>query len=128
MPKISALNSKSLLIRYTLCVVASSALCIILFSAAFSLIILKFDLSLSAVKYVSVVVAAISSVVISLISSSGFKNNFLLVCLISVIPFALFVFINMLVSETNSTICIIKLALIFLCATAVSLIKSAKKR
>lgn len=128
MPKISATNSKTLLIRYLISVIISSAGSILLLSAVSSFIFLKLDISLSLVKYISIAIVAISSVIIALVSMTGFKNNFLLVSAIAEVPLALYVFINMLVNETNSTICIIKLVVIFLCAVAVSLLKSARKR
>lgn len=128
MPKISATNSKGLFIGYFLRVLLSTIISIVLFSLISSLILLKLDLDLSVCKYLSVVIVLISSVIIAIVCTIGFKNNFLLLSVISEIPFALFILINMLVNSTNSIFCIIKLAVIFASALIISLIRSAKKR
>ncbi len=128
MPKISATSSKGLFITYFIKIVISSIASVMLFNSISSAIILKLDLDLSVAGYVSIAVCLLSSIIISITSISGFKNNFLLLSVISVVPFALFVFINFLVNKSNSIYFIIKLALIFAVAIIVALIKSSRKR
>lgn len=128
MPKISATSSKGLFITYFIKIVISSIASVMLFNSISSAIILKLDLDLSVAGYVSIAVCFLSSIIISIISISGFKNNFLLLSVISVVPFAVFVFINFLVNKSNSIYFIIKLALIFAVAIIVALIKSSRKR
>ena len=128
MPKISATSSKGLFITYFIKIVISSIASVMLFNSISSAIILKLDLDLSVAGYVSIAVCLLSSIIISIISISGFKNNFLLLSVISVVPFAIFVFINFLVNKSNSIYFIIKLALIFAVAIIVALIKSSRKR
>ena len=128
MPKISATSSKGLFLTYFIKIVISSIASVMLFNSISSAIILKLDLDLSVAGYVSIAVCLLSSIIISIISISGFKNNFLLLSVISVVPFALFVFINFLVNKSNSIYFIIKLALIFAVAIIVALIKSSSKR
>ena len=128
MPKISATSSKGLFLTYFIKIVISSIASVMLFNSISSAIILKLDLDLSVAGYVSIAVCLLSSIIISIISISGFKNNFLLLSVISVVPFALFVFINFLVNKSNSIYFIIKLALIFAVAIIVALIKKKKKR
>lgn len=128
MPKISATNSKGLFITYFIKIALSTVLSIAVINSAVSLIFLKMDIDLSSGKYVGIAAAVITSVIVSLISTTGFKNNFLLLSAISVIPLALFIFVNMLINHTDSTICIIKLVCVFASAIIVSFIKSAKKR
>lgn len=128
MPKISATNSKGLFITYFIKIALSTAVSVIAINSIASVVFLKFDINLSASKYVGIAVAIITSLIVSIISTTGFKNNFLLMSIISVIPFALFIFINMLANHTDSTIGIIKLLCVFVCAVAVSFVKSAKKR
>ena len=122
MPKISATSSKGLFLTYFIKIVISSI------ASISSAIILKLDLDLSVAGYVSIAVCLLSSIIISITSISGFKNNFLLLSVISVVPFAVFVFINFLVNKSNSIYFIIKLALIFAVAIIVALIKSSRKR
>ena len=128
MPKISATSSKGLFLTYFIKIVISSIASVMLFNSITSAIILKLDLDLSVAGYVSIAVCLLSSIIISIISISGFKNNFLLLSVISVVPFAIFVFINFLVNKSNSIYFIIKLALIFAVAIIVALIKSSRKR
>lgn len=128
MPKISATNSKGLFITYFIKIVLSTTLSVIVINSIASVLFLKLDISFSAAKYVGIAAAIITSIIVSLISTTGFKNNYLLLSIISVVPFALFIFINMLANQTDSTIGIIKLLCVFICAIAVSFVKSAKKR
>lgn len=124
MPKISATSSKGLFLTYFIKIVISSIASVMLFNSISSAIILKLDLDLSVAGYVSIAVCLLSSIIISIISISGFKNNFLLLSVISVVPFAIFVFINFLVNKSNSIYFIIKLALIF----AVAIIVRSEER
>lgn len=128
MPKISATNSKGLFLTYFIKIAISSIASVLLFNLVSSAIVLKLDLDLSAAGYISIAVCLLSSIIISFVSISGFKNNFLLLSVISVVPFAVFVFINFLVNKSNSIYFIIKLALIFLSAIIIALIKSSRKR
>lgn len=128
MPKISATSSKGLFLTYFIKIVISSIASVMLFNSISSAIILKLDLDLSVAGYVSIAVCLLSSIIISIISISGFKNNFLLLSVISVVPFAIFVFINFLINKSNSIYFIIKLALIFAVAIIVAFIKSSRKR
>lgn len=128
MPKISATNSKGLFLTYFIKIIISSTASVMLFNSISSAIILKLDFDLSVAGYVSIAICLLSSIIISIISISGFKNNFLLLSVISVAPFAVFVFINFLVNKSNSVYFIIKLVLIFAAAIIVALIKSSRKR
>ena len=128
MPKISATNSKGLFLTYFIKIAISSIVSVLLFNLVSSAIVLKLDLDLSVAGYISIAVCLLSSIIISFVSISGFKNNFLLLSVISVVPFAVFVFINFLVNKSNSIYFIIKLALIFVSAIIIALIKSSRKR
>lgn len=128
MPKISATNSKGLFLTYFIKIIVSSTASVLLFNVLSAAVILKLDLDLSLTDYLSIGICLITSIIISLVSLSGFKNNFLLLAVISVVPFVIFIFINFLINDGNSVYFMIKLALIFAAAIAVALIKSAKKR
>ena len=128
MPKISATNSKGLFITYFIKIALSTVISIAVINSIASAIFLKLDISLSSAKYVGIAAVILTSIIVSFVSTTGFKNNFLLLSIISVIPLALFVFINMLANHADSTIGIIKLISIFVCAIVVSFVKSAKKR
>lgn len=128
MPKISATDSKGLLVKYLIKIICSSILSIALLSSITSFIVLKLDLDLSIIGVISTVITIISAVIVSFISITQFKNNLLMLSCISVTPLAIFVFINYLVNNTNPIILIVKLLCIFLSAIIVSFIKSARKR
>lgn len=128
MPKISATNSKGLFLTYFIKIAISSIASVLLFNLVSSAIVLKLDFDLSVAGYISIAVCLLSSIIISFVSISGFKNNFLLLSVISVVPFAVFVFINFLVNKSNSIYFIIKLVLIFVSAIIIALIKSSRKR
>lgn len=128
MPKISATNSKGLFLTYFIKIVISSIASVLIFSSISSAILLKLDLDVSTAGYVSIAVSFLSAIIISLVSINGFKNNFLLLSVISVAPFAVFVFINFLINKSSSLHFIIKLVLIFVTAIVVALIKSSRKR
>lgn len=128
MPKISATDSKGLLVKYLIKIICSSILSVALLSSISSFIVLKLDLDLSIIGVISTVITIISAVIVSSISITHFKNNLLMLSCISVTPLAIFVFINYLVNNTNSIILIVKLLGVFLSAIIVSFIKSARKR
>ena len=128
MPKISATNSKELFLTYFIKIAISSIVSVLLFNLVSSAIVLKLDFDLSVAGYISIAVCLLSSIIISFVSISGFKNNFLLLSVISVVPFAVLVFSNFLVNKSNSIYFIIKLALIFISAIIITLIKSSRKR
>lgn len=128
MPKISATNSKKLFITYALKIIITTVISVIALNCIAAFIMLKLDLDLSVSKYVTIAVVIIASIIISAVSITGFKNNYLLMSVISVLPLAIYIFSDFLVNNSGSLYFFIKLIGIFLCAVIVSLIKSAKKR
>lgn len=128
MPKISATNSKNLFLTYFIKIILSSVLSVLILNAVSSVIVLKLDISLSVAEYIGVAIVLITSIIVSFVSTTGFKNNYLLMSVISVSPLAIFTFINFLINNSNSSCFIIKLLGIFICTAIVALIKSAKKR
>lgn len=128
MPKISATNSKGLLTGYIIKIIASTALSVLALNSFVSLLFLKLDIDLSAGKYATVAICIISAVIISAVSTTGFKNNFLLLSVISVVPLAVFIFVNFLINKTDPGFFVFKLITVFAGAVIISFIKSAGKR
>lgn len=128
MPKISATNSKGLLTGYIIKIVFSTVLAVFGLNSIASLLILKLDIDLSAGKYTAVVICIISAVIISAVSTTGFKNNFLMLSIISVVPLAVFIFVNFLINKTEPGLFVFKLITVFAGAVIISFIKSARKR
>lgn len=127
MPKIYAKNSKSILIMYLIKILLSSVVAIIFFSVISSLILLKADIDLKYIDYIAVVICALSSSIISLVSISGFKNNYLMLSIISVLPLMLYTIINFCINGTNYIVIIVKLASIIVASFISAIIMSKKK-
>lgn len=128
MPKITSSNTKSLFVSYIVKIIISSVISIFVLATVFSFITLKLDLDLKALEYFSVAICALSSVIISYVSISGFKNNFLLLSLLSVFPLAVFSIINFCVSGQGSfAFELVKIAVIFVFAMCVAIFKSSRK-
>lgn len=128
MPKITASNTKSLFIAYIIKIILSSLASVLLLSIIISFITVKLDVDLKLLQYFSIIVTSISSLIISSVSISGFKNNYLMLSIISVIPLMLFSIINFSVSHNISFgIEIIKLVLILIISVLYALYKSTRK-
>lgn len=128
MPKITSSNTKGLFIAYLVKIILSTVLSLFIFSSLFSFVTLKLDLDLKIIEYFSVAICAISSLIISYISISGFKNNYLLLSVISVMPLAIFSIINFCVNKQGGfAFEIIKIAVIFVFSICVAVFKSTRK-
>lgn len=127
MPKISASNIKGLLINFIIKIALTTVLSILVQSLLFSFIALEFDIDLSFLKYFGVVITILSSIIISYVSTIGFKNNVMLLSVISVIPLLLLSIINFAVNNGSTTAILIKILGIILCSILVSVIKVSKK-
>lgn len=128
MPKINASNTKGLFITYLVKIILSTVLSVFIFSSLFSFVALKLDLDLKILEYFSVAVCGLSSIVISFISISGFKNNFLILSVISVLPMALFSIINFCVNKQGGfAFELVKLAVIFIFSLCVAVFKSTRR-
>lgn len=127
MPKINVGNSKSLLVKYVVRIVLGTALSIFVLTAAISYIVLKLDIDLSVLKYVGVAVCIVSAVIISFISTSGFKNNYLALSAISVLPLIAFCVINGCVNKSSALLILIKVVGIIAVAFVVSIIRSGRR-
>lgn len=127
MPKINVGNSKSLLVKYVVRIVLGTALSIFVLTAAISYIVLKLDIDLSVLKYAGVAVCIVSAVIISFLSTSGFKNNFLALSAISVLPLIAFCVINGCVNKSSALLILIKAVGIIAAAFVVSIIRSGRR-
>lgn len=127
MPKITSSNTKGIFLRYLIKIVASSVLSVFILTAIMSFIVQKLDLDLKVLDYFAIAICVLSSGIISIVSISGFKNNYLIFSLISVIPLLLFTIINFCVIKSDSVIEIIKIAAIIIVSAIVAIIKSGRK-
>lgn len=127
MPKITTNNAGGLLVKYAVKIILSSLLSILVLNAFCSFIVLKFDIDLVSLQYLGTVICIISSLIISFISLSGFKNNYLVLSMISVLPLLIYTIVNFCIHRTDTVFIIIKIAGIIICAFVVSIFKSGKK-
>lgn len=127
MPKITTGNTKGLLIKFAVKIILSTLLSIILLNSVCSFIILKLDLDLRILEYVGTVICILSSVIIAFISTTGFKNNFLILSMISVMPLLIFTIVNFCINKGTAAFIIVKICGVLIAAFLVSLIKSGKK-
>lgn len=127
MPKITSNNINGILIKYGVKIALSTIFCIMMLNTVSSFFIMKFDINLSVLPYIGIAVCIISSIFIAFISLSDFKNNYLVLSMLSVIPLMIYCTINFCIYKTSAVFIIIKIAGIIVSAFAVSLIKSSKK-
>lgn len=127
MPKITTNNAGGLLAKYAVKIILSSLLSILILNALCSFLVLKFDFDLSVLQYLGTAICIISGLIISSISLTGFKNNYLVLAMISVLPLLIYTIINFCINQTDTVFIIIKVAGIIICAFAVSVFKSSKK-
>lgn len=127
MPKITTNNAGGLLVKYAVKILISSVLSILVLNSLCSFIVLKLDIDLAVLQYAGIAVCIISSMIISFISLTGFKNNFLVLSMISVLPLLIYTIVNFCINKTDAVFIIIKIAGIIICAFIVSIVKSGRK-
>lgn len=127
MPKISSANAKSLLIKYIIKILLSSFFSVLLLSAAVSFAVLKLDIDTDVLKYASVVICGVSGFITAFISTLDFKNNLIVLSLVSVLPLLIFCVANFVANGTQTIFILIKIVVIIAAAVIVSLIRCSKK-
>ncbi len=123
MKKISFTASNSIIVKYVLKSLILSALCVILLTLCFSEFLFKLDLPTEGIKYITVVICFISSLVTSYFATSSFKNNGVLLGVISQIPLAVFIVVNFALHKNDVAFVLIKIAVIFVTAAAAGAIR-----
>lgn len=127
MKKIKSSLDKGLFINYFIRIAVFSAVSVFSLSAVFSFILYKLDLDISLTKYLSIGIVVISSFIIAYFSVKPFKNNGLLLGIISVVPLIIFSLINLIINSESIWIFLIKFVLCILIG-GLSGIYSIKKR
>ena len=128
MPKVSSTSNKSLFVKFSVKLILSTIILMIALSALSSLIILKLDIDLKYEQYFTYAICAITAFLTSYITLSDFKNNYLLVSVISVLPLTLFSFINGIVNKTAFYMILIKIAVELISAMLSAITKILRKR
>ncbi|MDE5984727.1 MAG: hypothetical protein K2H13_05685, partial [Eubacterium sp.] len=102
MPKITTNNAGGLLVKYAVKIVISSVLSILVLNSLCSFVVLKFDIDLAVLQYAGTAICVISALIITFISLSGFKNNFLILSMISVLPLLIYTIVNFCINKTDA--------------------------
>ena len=128
MPKVSSTANKSLFIKFSAKSILSTIIFMLTLSALSSLIIFKLDVDLKYEQYFTYVICAITAFITAYISLSDFKNNYLLVSVISVLPLSLFSLINGIVNKTAFYLLLIKIVVELISAMLSAITKILRKR
>ncbi|MCD7872918.1 MAG: TIGR04086 family membrane protein [Clostridiales bacterium] len=111
MRKIKSSFDKNLFINYFIRIFLTSAISVLFFSFIFSFFIYKLDLDMSLIRYFTIIIVFISSILVSYISVKPFKNNGFILGMLSVVPLIVYSLINTAVNKESAVLFIIKLAL-----------------
>ena len=128
MKKISSSNAKGLLIKFVIKSVVLTAISILVFSAIFSFIVYKADLDLKYLEYLSFGVCAFSAMITAYFSVKSFKNNGLVMGILSCLPLIIYSFINLLVNGNNIIYFLVKLLIILLLGGVFGLLSTKKSK
>ena len=112
--KVNMIGSKSVFIKYIIKILLLSVISIVVLSSLLSMILLKLDLSLDFAAYISIIIVAIASIIISYYSVSSFSNNGAVLGIISVLPLCFYSLINTIIYTNNWLILAVKFALMII--------------
>lgn len=112
--KVNMIGSKSVFIKYVIKIILLSVISIVILSSLLSLILLKLDLSLDLAVYISIIITAGASIIISYFSVSSFSNNGAVLGIISVLPLCFYSLINTIMYNDNWLVFSAKLALMII--------------
>lgn len=112
--KVKMIGSKSVFIKYVIKIILFSVISIAVLSSLLSVILLKLDLSLDFTVYISIIIAAGASIIISYFSVSSFSNNGAVFGIISIIPLCFYSLINTIIYTNNWLVFAVKFALMII--------------
>lgn len=112
--KVNMIGSKGVFIKFFIKIVLLSAVSVLILSGLLSFILLKLDLNLDFAAYISIVITAGASIMISYFSVSSFSNNGAVLGIISVLPLCLYSLINTVIYTNNWLILVVKFALMII--------------
>ena len=126
--KINTSNAKGLLIKFAIKSLIITAISVLIFSAIFSFIVYKADLDLKYLEYLSCGVCAFSAALTAYFSVKAFKNNGLIMGILSCLPLIIYSFINMLINGNNIIYFLIKLLIILLLGGVFGILSTKKSK
>jgi putative membrane protein (TIGR04086 family) len=128
MKKLKTVKTDKLILKFTLKSIISSIVSILLLSLLFSEIIYKLDLDLSSSDLFAVIICALSSLIVSFVSVFGFKNNGLLMGVISQAPILLMLLYNLLFNDNSILLFLIKLIIIIVIGGLTGIMRTKKSK
>lgn len=112
--KVNMIGSKSVFLKYLFRIIFFSIVSVGVISSLFAFLLLKLDLNLDIVKYISVFIVIIASIITSYFSVSSFSNNGAVLGIVSNFPLMVFSLINTIIYSNDWLILGIKFAAIIL--------------
>lgn len=102
-------NSGKMLIAYIVKAISVTIVCVLFFSALASELFYKLDISTEYSKLISVIICAFTSIIVTFISISRFKNSGAILGIIAQLPLVFFSLINLIFGSNTLALFIIKL-------------------
>lgn len=118
----------NILIKFFIKSVLSTIISIIAISFLSSYIIYKYDFDLSIVNTICIIIYIISSMIISYISTLGFKNNGVLMGIISIIPMILYSAFTLAFGNNTIIYFAIKCVIAIVISSIIGLINTKKSK
>lgn len=128
MKKLSSTKTDKLLISFAIRVILSSIASIIFFSLISSKLILVFDIDVENAKIFSLIICIITALIVSFISTYGFKNNGALLGIISELPLIFYSLVNTIFHNHNIILLLIKIIIIALIGAFIGTITVNKSK
>lgn len=124
--KNSNIKTNKLLLKYVIKVVLLSIFSILFFTFISSEILYKLDLSLDSANVITIIICALSAMIVSYFSLGEIKNNGLLMGVVSQIPLIFYSLINMIFSDNSFIYFLIKTIIMFLIGAVIGLLRTKK--
>ncbi len=121
-------NTNSLITSYIIKILISTLSSLFATVSISSYVVLKLDLDLKYCNTISIICACICSFVISFVSTFSFKNNGLLMGLMSICPLILYSFFTFLFGNNTIVLFLIKLVLCIIISAITGYISTNKNK
>ncbi len=129
MKKISSNKTDKMLLLFIVKSLLCTIISIVVFSLISSKIILDLDIDVSNAKIFTIVITVLSSAITTFVSTKGFKNNGILLGIVSQIPLIIFCLVNAVFHNHNFLFLLVKIILIILTSSLIGNfnVKTSKK-
>lgn len=118
----------NILLKFIIKSIVSSVVSILLLAYLSSYIVYRLDIDLLYLNTISIIVCGLSSVIISFISTLGFKNNGVLMGVLSIVPLALYTCFTFAFGENTMMYFGIKLVIILVLSSLIGFLNTKKNK